>query len=188
MRFLLAINDLSGIDSDLNEETTQLIKSGGFEKLSVTLSWKEKTLFDILCENNNSTLKSIEAINQTNSESQEVIIDIDDICWDSDSIDYWKQLIDHYATEKADLSKIINHLKKSYYPNIEGYHHDNWNILLFVGLNNAESRDYFFDLLKDNSGYCGVYCLIRAFKDDSEQSVKLYKRYHQFCKSLTRKD
>lgn len=188
LRFLLAISNLSEIDSDLNEEADRLIKDGGFEELSVTLSWKEKNLFDILCENNHSVLRTIEGIQPTNEEFQEYTVDIENILWDSDSINYWEQLISRFVSENADLSIILNHLQKSYYPNLYGHHHDNWNKLLFVGLTNEDSREVFYDYFLKNSGYCGFYCLIRAFKDDSEQSVKLYRRYHQFCKLLTRKD
>ena len=188
LRFLLTISNQSEMDSKIYEEANRLIKDGGFGELSVTLSWKEKTLFDILCENNHSVLRSIEGIHPSNEELHEFTIDIDNILWDSDSIDYWERLISHFISENADLSIITNHLQKEYYPNIYGHHHDNWNKLLFVGLTNEDSRDVFYNYFLKNSGYCGFYCLIRAFKDDREQSVMLYKRYHQFCKLLTRKD
>ncbi len=188
LRFLLTISNLSEMYSEINEETKRLIKDGGFEELSVTLSWKEKTQFDILCENNHSVLRKIEGIHPTNEEIQKYTVDIENILWDSNSINYWEQLISRFISENADLSIISNYLQKSYYPNLYGHHHDNWNKLLFVGLSNEDSREVFYDLFLKNAGYCGFYCLIRAFKDDSEQSVKLYKRYHQFCKLLTRKD
>ena len=188
LRFLLTISNQSEMDSEINEEADRLIKDGGFGELSVTLSWKEKTLFDILCEYNHSVLRSIEEIHPTNEELHDFTIDIDNILWDSDSINYWEQLISHFISENADLSIITNHLQNAYYPNIYGHHHDNWNKLLFVGLTNEDSRDVFYKYFLKNSGYCGFFCLIRAFKDDREQSVMLYKRYHQFCKLLTRKD
>ena len=88
--------------------------------------------------------------------------------------------------DNKDIKEIITYIQKLNYPNVNGYYYDNWNDLLYVGLETPYSREKFTDLLVENAGYCGFYCLIKAYRYDSELCVKLYKRYHQFCQLLTR--
>lgn len=185
LRFLIAIHRKSEMYSDLYETTEHLIQTEGFENVSVILSWKEKTLFDILCKTNKSTLKQIDLLKKDKPNA--VVIDVDNIIWNSDSPEYWMQIIKSFIERNRDVNQITAYLKKALYPNIDGSYHENWNNLLYIGLNNSETRELFYDLLIDNSGYCGFYCLIKAYKNDSKQCVELYRRYHQFCQLLTRK-
>lgn len=182
LRFLLAMYIRSVGNDELRETIIHLIQDGEFKNNPVTLSWKEKQLFNTLCKDNQSVLQEPEKV----SHMEDISIDLNHIKWEVESLEYWQRVIDDFLTNNKDIKEIITHIQKSNYPNVDGYYYDNWNDLLYAGLKNPYSREKFMDLLVENAGYCGFYCLIKAYRYDSELCVKLYKRYHQFCQLLTR--
>lgn len=173
-------------DSDLYKDIEELLKKNVYKKVEISLTKRQKLIFDLMYEDNNAIAKELQNITDDN------IINIDDIDiinidWECNQEDYWEKLICKLYNSDFDLSSITSHLKENYYPNIYGYYRKNWHSLLYAGLGNRQSYKLFYDLLVENSGYCGFYCLIQAYKNDIEKSVSLYKRYHQFCKLLSRK-
>ncbi len=172
--------------SELYEETEKILKQEVYKNIEVSLTKNQKEIFDIICTDNKAEVEQPEIIMDYNMISIDDI-DISNIDWDCVQEDYWEKLICKLYNNDSDVSHIISHLKENYYPNVHGLYHKNWNSLLYAGLENRKSHKLFYDLLVKISGYCGFYCLIQAYKNDIENSIPLYKRYHQFCQLLTRR-
>ena len=181
LSFLISLYIRSENSNALKDTIKKLITNEDYKNIPIKLTYRQKAVFDQLCCKNMSEYNDREDHEKTDKE-----FNIDDINWESDDMYYWFDLINALIDNKKDINILTNHLKNNYYPNIHGIHYSNWNVLLYAGLEHQKSKQAFYNLLYEESGLCGFYSLIDAYKNKDSICVKLYKRYHQFCKLLTR--